>query len=407
MTPRDLPRLTSQLPGTTGVTRRELEDFRVEEISTYEPCGSGDHLYLTIEKRGISTPEAVRRVARALGVARRSVGYAGLKDARAVTIQTLSVEHVPHEKAAEALGGVADVRLRAAVRHGNKLRLGHLRGNRFAIRIRDTPPDAAHFARAVLDALARDGCPHFFGPQRFGRHDDNDIVGRHLVLRENEAALRRIVVGADAAGGDGPRSAAAAALDEGRPDVALAALPAVARTERRLLGDLARGRTAEQALRGLARRLLRLYGSAYQSRLFNQIVADRFPDLGRLEAGDLAFLHDRGAVFAVDDPALEQARADAFEISPSGPLFGTRTTLAGAAVGEREHAILAAEGLGPDDFRSPLLGELRGERRPLRIPVTDVSVEEEASGDGDRSIVLRFTLPRGAFATAVLHEVLR
>ncbi len=176
-----------------------------------------------------------------------------------------------------------------------------------------------------------------------------------------------------------------------------------------MLEDLTRGRTKAQAVLGMPRPLLRLLVSAYQSALFNRLAIARLPDLGRLEAGDLAFLHDRGAVFKVTDAAAEQPRADRLEISPSAPLFGTDTLLADGAPGERERALIADEGLTPAAFRVRGAGEMEGERRPVRIPITDPVAEDLPAEPGatEHVLVVSFSLPRGSYATTVLREVMK
>lgn len=93
-----LPCLTANVPAMPGAIKRRYEDFLVEEIPAYQPCGSGDHIYFTIEKRGLATMRALHDIGRALGVQSRDIGMAGLKDARAVTIQTLSIEHIDPKK---------------------------------------------------------------------------------------------------------------------------------------------------------------------------------------------------------------------------------------------------------------------------------------------------------------------
>jgi len=397
-----LPSVTAELPGTGGRVRARVEDFVVEEVPAYEPSGAGDHLYLLIEKTGIPTHAAVSRVARALRRKPRDIGYAGLKDARAVTRQTLSVERVDEAAAREALADVRDVRLLSCARHGNKLRLGHLRGNRFRIVVRGVCEGAEERARAVLDVLVARGAPNWFGEQRFGAHGGNDTVGRALVQKKHVRAIRALLQYAAE-----ETEELLAAFDAGDLALAETLLPPRRREEREVLARLANGRPPQVALRAIPRHVLRLLVSAYQSALFNRLVAARAEDLGRLEAGDLAYLHDRGAVFAVEDVATEQPRADALEISPSAPLFGTRSSLAGGAPGERERALLAAEGLDLSDFKVPLAGELRGERRPVRVPITDVAVAGETGPDGEPAVDLAFTLPRGSFATAVLREVMK
>lgn len=404
-----LPHLTADLPGTGGRLRVRDEDFVVEEIPAYRAAGVGDHTYLLVEKRGIPTMEAVHRIAGALGVRPRDVGYAGLKDAHAVALQTFSVEHFAPDRATEALAGVAGVRVLEAKLHRNKLKLGHLRGNRFHVRVRDVGPDAEPRARAILDVLVAKGSPNWFGEQRFGVREDNDAVGRRLVRGEFDAACDAMLGPGEVADGDARVAEARARYAAGDFGGAASALPPSHRAERAILEALVHGRPKGDAVRAAPRPLLRLLVSAYQSALFNRLLAERLGTIDRLEEGDLAFLHEKGAVFRVDDAAREQPRADALEISPSGPMFGTRTLLASGRPGERERALLAAEGVDPAQFDVPGCGALEGERRPFRIPVGDAEVSPVPAGEGDSgpSLLVAFSLPRGAYATAVLREVMK
>ena len=115
------PYLTADIPGIGGLIKERPEDFFVEEIAAYEPCGSGEHCYLTIEKRGITTLEAIRRIAKDLHVQERDIGYAGMKDSVGVTRQTLSIQRIrPEEVAGREIDGV---RVLSAARHTNKLKI--------------------------------------------------------------------------------------------------------------------------------------------------------------------------------------------------------------------------------------------------------------------------------------------
>ncbi len=135
------PYLTADIPGTGGVIKESPDDFIVSEIPAYEPCGSGEHLYLTFEKRGITTLEAIRRIAGKLKVPERDVGYAGMKDAVGVTRQTISLQGTkPEEALALQLDGITPC---SAIRHTNKLKPGHLKGNRFQITIRGVSPNCS------------------------------------------------------------------------------------------------------------------------------------------------------------------------------------------------------------------------------------------------------------------------
>ena len=144
------PYLTADIHGTGGVIKESPDDFIVSEIPAYQPSGSGEHLYLTIEKRGISTLEAIRRIAGRLKLSDRDVGYAGMKDAVGVTRQTISLQGTKPEVALSLqLDGIT---VCSVIRHTNKLKPGHLKGNRFQITIRGVAPGAFAGLRRIAGA---------------------------------------------------------------------------------------------------------------------------------------------------------------------------------------------------------------------------------------------------------------
>lgn len=395
--PHRIGYLTADLPGVGGRVRVELEDFRVEELPLYEATGSGQHTLFEIEKRGIDTMTAVRELARALQVPWRQIGMAGLKDARGVTRQMLSVEGVP--PAAVLAVGLPRVIVLRAERHRNRIKIGHLRGNHFVLRIREVGEEALPVARQVLEVLHKRGVPNGFGPQRFGARDNTHLLGRCLVRRDAEGFVRYLV--GNPREDDRPDTAHARQLaDAGQWRAAFGAWPQRGTVEHRALSMLASGRPLDAVIQGLPNSLRRLYVSAYQSWLFNLILARRLTSIDILYDGDLAVKHVNGAFFAVAEAAIEQPRADVIEISPSGPLYGPKVRLAAGEPGELERAVLAAHDLTLEDWR--LRGvRLRGDRRPLRVPIADLDVGY------DDGIVLRFSLPSGAYATSVLGEVMK
>src|SRR5947209_3388933 len=176
------PLLTPDRPGIGGRIKVEPEDFDVEEIPAYEPAGVGDHLFLWVEKRDVGAEYFVRQIAQRLGIAPGDVGTAGLKDRRAVTRQWVSVPAAVEARLSQLDGD--GIRVLRVSRHGNKLRPGHLRGNRFRILIRDVPANAADLAAPVFDRIRRDGLPNFYGPQRFGRGGETARLGIELVRGE-------------------------------------------------------------------------------------------------------------------------------------------------------------------------------------------------------------------------------
>jgi tRNA pseudouridine13 synthase len=394
----DLPFLTQHHPGIGGRIKAAPEDFLVEEIPLYEPSGDGQHIYAGLEKRGLSTHQAINSIARQLGVSTRGIGYAGLKDARAVTRQVISIDGVdPAQVEALDLPGVV---ILWVDRHRNKLKIGHLAGNRFTIRVRDVGHEAEAKASVVLDELVHRGVPNYFGEQRFGVRGNTHLLGQAM-LRGDANALAHEYLG-NPQPGDPPRAQEARrAFDAGDYRAALAKWPASQREERRVLEATVRhGGDVQRGLGLLDKKLRRLFVSAYQSYLFNRLLAARIQTLDRLELGDVAFIHSSGAAFLVKDPDVEQPRADRFEISPSGPLYGTKVLLAEGRPGQEEQDLLAESGLTLDKFRLPGI-KLKGARRPYRFSLTEVQI------GWDGGLMLRFRLPPGSYATEVLREIMK
>lgn len=188
-----MSRLTSDIPGTGGTLKARPEDFLVEEIPAYEPCGEGEHIYLFIEKTNIATLQLVRMLSDHFGVRRDAIGFAGLKDKLAVTRQLFSV-HVPGKKPEDFPALQApNVVVHWVDRHTNKLRRGHLNGNRFIIRVRDAEPGRITYAAKALQILARRGVPNRIGPQRFGHLMNNHLVGRAMLRNDAQAVLDELL----------------------------------------------------------------------------------------------------------------------------------------------------------------------------------------------------------------------
>jgi tRNA pseudouridine13 synthase len=150
------------------------EDFVVEEIDAFEASGSGEHLLLTVEKRGMNTAFAAATIARWAGIADIGVGYAGLKDRHAVTRQRFSV-HLPGRDPPDiAALESQDLRVLRSERHNRKLPRGALAGNRFELVLREVEGDRRDI-ESRLAVIAQRGVPNYFGEQRFGRGGDNIV----------------------------------------------------------------------------------------------------------------------------------------------------------------------------------------------------------------------------------------
>src|SRR3954468_16686907 len=340
-----LPYLTRDFPGVGGAIKLRTEDFFVQEIPLYEPSGQGEHVYAEIQKVGIPTFEAVNRIAAALKVSTRDIGYAGLKDAKAITRQIISILGTT-EQAVMGLR-LAGITVQWAARHGNKLRLGHLAGNRFAIKVRGVnPPDVVKL-RPMLDVLTNRGMPNFFGEQRFGRRGDNDVLGAALIRGRPEELLHHLLGKPDSNVDDPETVLARKQFDEGNLEQSMKHWPRRSGMERRILARLIKTKKHGAAVRAIDERLRRLWVSALQSRLFNDVLVQRIDSIDKLMDGDLAYKHENGACFAVESAATEQPRADAFEISPTGPIVGHRVTMPEAEPLQIEERVFKSHGLTP------------------------------------------------------------
>jgi tRNA pseudouridine13 synthase len=400
--PSNLPYLTMEFPPIAASIRRHLDDFQVDELPAYDPCGSGDHVYVWIEKAGITTRQAILDMAAALGIAPSTVGAAGRKDARGVTRQVVSVEGVEPSRIRTL--DLPRIRILDVARHRSKLRPGALRGNRFTIRLRDMRPARAGDVREVLRVLAARGVPNYFGAQRFGMRGDTWEVGRSLVAGDFASAVKRIV-GAPAAKDPAPVRRARNLAASGHYGEAATVWPTGFADCARLCRALERTRgDPQRATFSLDRTVLGFYVSAYQAWLFNRVLAERVAGLDRFVRGDIAFSHRTGLCTVVADPAAEQARAARFEISPTGPIAGFAMLTPQDEAGAIEQAILAEAGCAVNDL--PRTGPLRciGGRRPFRSPLEEVGVDSGRDQTG-AYLELRFTLPAGSYATAVLREV--
>ena len=399
-----LPYLTTDFPGIGGTIKNRSEDFFVQEIPIYEPSGEGEHVFAEIQKINLTTFDAINRIARALNIPNRDIGYAGLKDARAITRQVFSI---PGATEAAVMGlRLPDLSVLWAARHNNKLRLGHLKANRFAIKIRDVSPTDVIKLRPVLSELQRRGIPNYFGEQRFGRRGDNDKLGAAYV-RGDHKALLSLLLGTPNPQIDGPDVIQArSAFDRGELEESMRLWPRHFGMERRILHRLIKTHRPSSAVWAIEEKLRRLWVSALQSRVFNQIVAGRIGGLDRLMDGDFAYKHENGACFIVESAAAEQPRADAFEISPTGPLIGFRVSLPQGEPLRIEQETFARYGLAPADFKRAGSLRVKGDRRPLRVQPTDVDLAAGVDEHGPH-ITVAFTLPAGSFATVLLRELMK
>ncbi len=348
-----MPR-ASGAPVLSAGIRSTPDDFVVEELDGFQASGSGEHLLLTIEKRGMNTAFAARQIAQWAGVGEMAIGYAGMKDRHAVTRQRFSV-HLPKRTAPDlAALDSGELRVLHNVWHTKKLPRGALAGNRFELVLRGV--EGEHDAiEARLGAIAERGTPNYFGEQRFGRDGDN--VGNALAMFGYA---------------NPPKN----------PPPASADFPRKLRVRR------------EQ-------RTILL--SAARSHLFNRVLSARVSggSWDRGLEGEVWLLDGSRSVFGPEPwNELLAARLAAFDIHPSAPLWGLGELRSTAAAHELElHALADDQSLA---LRQGLeAAGLKQERRATRL------LPQQLSWDwpDPSSLRLRFALPPGAYATTVLAEL--
>ncbi len=377
--------------GIGGRIKVRPEDFQVEEIPWRDPTGEGDHLHLFVEKTGTSHGELMAVVAKAFGCDSRDVGYAGMKDKAAVTRQWLSISahlantatHLNHER----------VRLLGTIRSDRSLRRGDLRGNRFIIKIREADPLKAPSAGRMLQRIEREGLPAFYGPQRFGYRQNNHRLGAALLSKSWPEVLDELL-----GPSDGNHPANQTVLREAwvsqNEDVLRSGWPSSQRFEMLACRKWLKYREPEKAVRAGGRTTLNFLTSAFSSFLFNKMLEERCR-LGLLHAeqpGDLTV-----------DPVGKKPLPVADGGIASALFWGREAELANGVQGEIEQQVLATYQLNPIWLESNWVP--RAERRPLRFHLSDPGVEGGFDEHGGY-IELRFTLPRGMFATVVADEIL-
>jgi tRNA pseudouridine13 synthase len=343
-------------PPPPGRIKETPEDFVVEEIPAYRPSGTGEHVFVTFTKRDRTTMDAVRAIARELGCDPRAAGFAGMKDKRAVTTQTVSVQTPRGASAADlatrarrlALEGIT---VHDASPHPHKMKAGHLAGNRFAINVRGIPEGRVGEVATAFERIGREGVANAFGAQRFGARGDN--AQRALAWLRGEARAPR------------------------EP------------------------------------RILRLLWSSLQSSVFNAVLEARVRDGTWVTAleGDLLKLRSSGGLFGCSDVQTDGPRVASGEVSPTGPIIGARMRWPEGRPAELEREVAAQIlGEGFDLARTRSLGE--GSRRALRLWVEDLRWEtvkvDSPPTPGKQAACVRvyFVLPKGSYATTVLGTAL-
>jgi len=305
--------ITPHLAGIGGQIKAKPEYFSVEEIPLYEPSGSGDHPYVCIGREGFTTRDAAIKLAQLFNIRERDIGYAGLKDKQARTIQTFSLplKDISLALVRKKIEDNLPFRVHSISRHTNKLRRGHLKGNRFRVVVTETSDVSEEAVSQIVNVLRSIPIPNFYGEQRFGIERKNISEGKQIVNG-------RVVC-------------------------------------------------KDPWLKSM-------FVSAFQSYLFNRwlvmrMESDRF---STFLTGDIAKKTDTGGLFRVLDPETENNRLAQKEIALAGPIFGSDMYESFDEAKAFEDELLKHEACKPEWIANmPLVGS----RRAAQIWIDDLKFE--------------------------------
>jgi len=410
--------ITSQR-GIGGKIRTKYEDFYVEEIPESEPGGIGPNTWFFIEKIGRDTLDVVLDVARELHIDRKRMGFAGMKDKRAVTRQWLCVSNSEIEEIEKLRDKLYKVEILKIMQNEKKLRIGQLIGNKFRLLIRDTdnPKRDSEVANEILDELSKRGVPNYYGWQRFGKKRSNThLVGKALL--END--LKKVVdsyIGNPYEEESEHIKEARKLYDEGKWGESFEAMPGSMRYEKMILKTLLKEikkkkvddiasldeNSYRRAIESLPKPLKRMFVHAYQSFLFNRVVSERAKlGIDKYVEGDIIIDNEEHLVHEFGDDINERIKN--FEVHPTAPLFGSKVPLAGGKLGEMEQNVLDEEGVTLEEFKVPKMPKLgsHGLRRAVRFKIWNALAKVT-----DEGVLLEFSIPKGCYATAVLREIMK
>jgi tRNA pseudouridine13 synthase len=297
----------------SGRIKENAESFKVEELPLYPTSAEGDHVYLKLLRKNQNTKDLQLQLLRVFALKSTDIGVAGLKDKTATVSQwfSLNLRDRDLDEVKILVEKEMDVEVLEISRHNNKLKMGHLLGNRFEIKVFETLPGAEKIAKEIYENLKVSGIPNFFGVQRFGTKGDNAEEGKNILLKKT--------------------------------------------------------RVQDRWLR-------RLKISAYGSELFNRYLCKRIEAgyFNELLVGDIAKKTDTGGLFDVEDLEAENLRYQKGDISYTGPIYGAKMRLATGWPGQVEKEVLESEALPEGAFKKQ---KVPGSRRLCRLLPQDFEVK--------------------------------
>jgi len=335
--------------------KQSPRDFVVEELPLYEFSGEGEHLILFIRKKNLTTNEMIGQIARYLGIKNKEIGYAGLKDKHAMTKQYISL----HKKYEEALEGFNHdgIKIVSKTYHNNKIRIGHLKGNRFYIKVKKVNPTSAQKIDEALKNIQNEGMPNFFGYQRFGNDGDNHILGEKLAkgeARERNPRVKKLLINAYQSH-----------------------LFNLWLSRRLEINSLVKSFSAQEL-----ESLLNM-----PNHEIDKMKKQKHPF--KLISGDLMEHYPKGKLFELEETEEDFRRFNERDISVTGLLCGTKVRVASGMAGEIEK-----------DYDDEINAD--GARRYAWVYPEDI---EGRFNQVEAQYEMNFTLPKGTYATVLIEEI--
>jgi tRNA pseudouridine13 synthase len=381
--------------------KRLPEDFQVEELTSVKPSARGRFTLYRLTKRGLGTIETLDAICRRWNLAARQVGYGGLKDRHAVTIQYLTIAEGPNRAIQEAS---FDLEPLGQLSHSYGPQ--HFRGNRFRLVLRDLSSAQAGDALLVLQDLSASGLPNYFDDQRFGSvGHSGQFIGHAWLKGDHERALKLALVEPnpfDRSGVKGQK----AILRECWGQWAEAKAKLDRSSTRSIVTYLVdHPMDSRGAFARLKRELRTLYFSAFQSHLWNLILSRLIERQTRPEQHVMLDLKVATLAF----PRSLDADQKRLLESTSIPLPSARNPLPEGLLGELAGEVLEPFGLAWNDLRVRHLKDVylsKGSRPALAFPqgLEFAAVEDELH-PGRRALRLAFELPKGSYATILIKRI--
>jgi tRNA pseudouridine13 synthase len=433
----------TETAGVGGVIRESVDDFVVEEVlvdgskATIEGAteqrvlgaspSKQRYLLCVLVKRNWDTFIALRNIAKQLDVSQKQISIAGIKDAKAVTAQHITVENCSIEDASKV--NVKDIELRPVGYFHENLSSYYLLGNHFTIRVKVIKHSESTVAKRIAEVAeavgAVGGIPNFYGHQRFGTtRPITHLVGKAIVEGDFEGAAMLFLAKSSIHEHPSSKQAREELQATGDFERALHNFPRQLRFERFMLRHLVE-KPADfvGAFLRLPVKLQALFVQAYQSYLFNRFLSARAKNgfsLNKAEVGDYVVNVERSGLPMVNVAKVASSKtiAETNQFVKAGrmrvalPLTGMKQKPSQGVMGQIERRILEEEGVQTEDFRINAISEIsgRGGVRAVLAPVQGFKlhgVSAVASNEREHQANLSFMLPRGSYATVLLREIMK